>query len=101
MNDTERQQLAARVLEHNRAYESLEANPDFQEWRENGPLAEIALLKDKIADIDRGDPDWKEKACGMIAEYQGLSRVYESLFRINLEAALKAREVVKNQRRPS
>lgn len=73
-NDGDRKALARRVLENNRAFESMEANPDFLEWREKGPYADMEALRSAAFSVDRSDPTWKERVCEMVVEYQAVDR---------------------------
>lgn len=90
-NDEERRQLALRVLERNRAFESMEANPDFIEWRQEGPLAELEAIKEGIVSVSRETPDWKERVCSWVIEYQAIDRAMRQDLRLKgVEAARKA-----------
>lgn len=95
MTQEERLQLAARVVEKNRLYAALNANPDFVQWRETGPKAALEALKEKIVTVDRTNADWREKAGDMIIEYQGTQNIYNNIFEMNVAAFEKARAVIK------
>lgn len=95
MNKAETVLQAKRVIEKNRVYTALAATPEFLEWQEIGPKRSLETLRNRIVDINRADPLWKEQVCEMVIEYQGIVRVFEDNFNIHKRAADTARKIVK------
>lgn len=91
MTPEERQQLAARVLEKNKGLVGLSANPDFQDWLELVPKAELSLIVEKIIGIKRID-GWEKVVCELVIEYQAINHAIVELTTIRLQAAETARK---------
>lgn len=74
--EDELRQLNARVLEKNKVLSGISANPDFQNWLDLVPKAEMVILQAKILGIGRGE-GWKDEVCSLITEYQAIKRVID------------------------
>lgn len=96
MTPDEHRELAARVLEKNKGVVGLFANPDFQDWLELVPKAELKLLIDRIVGVDRSTKNWRELVCDSVIEYQGIYRAIIDLTKIRVQAAEKARKDLKD-----
>ena len=95
MTNDETKELAARVIEKNKGLEGIVANPDFQDWMELVPKAELEYLKKRIVTIDRSHANWREKVCDMVIEYQGIHRALFELTDIRLASVKEARKQMK------
>lgn len=87
--------LAARVLEKNKGLEGMYANPDFQDWLELVPKAELDLINRRILTVDRTNPDWLRLVGDWIIEYQSLHRGIFELTEYRLKAVQAARKSLK------
>lgn len=95
MTPEEHKQLAARVLEKNKVLEGLQANPDFQDWLELVPKAELEIIKSRILSADRTNDGWERKVTESVIEYQALRHAIFELTDIRLKAVAEARKVMK------
>lgn len=89
--------LAARVLEKNKGLEGIYAQPDFQDWLELVPKAELDAIKDRIVKIDRSNPEWRNIVADLVIEYQALHRGIFTLTETRLQAVKAARQVLKSE----
>ncbi len=83
------------MLEKNKGIEGIVANPDFQDWLDLVPKAELDLIQAKIVGMSRLEPNWKEQVCDLVVEYQALHRAIFDLTTIRLKAAETARKEMK------
>jgi len=95
MTREELKQANARIVEKTQKYADLMAIPEFREWHKESVEAELSSLQDRIVGIDRGQPDWKEKACDMIAAYQETNRLLKVLFFKGASENAKARKALR------
>lgn len=91
-NREEIRQAAARVLEKNKVLNGLMANPDFQDWLELVPKAELVYIQHKILTIDRSKPDWEKKLAELVIEYQAINRAIFTLTDERVKASEIARK---------
>lgn len=82
-----------RIEASNRAFESLQANPDFQEWI--GTITERCdHLAHLVLSTDRSQENWQENLANRLVAYQEFSREVETMFKIRVGNAQRARRLL-------
>ena len=95
MTTEEQKQLYARVLEKNKGIEGLQANPDFLDWMELVPKAELKLINDRILNIDCNSEGWERRAANYVLQYQAINRAIVGLTETRGKVAQEARKKLK------